>query len=550
LTFVQQFASLVALASDRRHSPFGKETPMSNLFVTSSPAETQKYNALPMPLELLVEDREVIRALSEYPEGDERHQYALEALKIGILALRHVGGQASADLIHREVRSMQHALQQHHQSVHSQVTATLKEYFDPHDGRFSERVQRLVGQDGELARLLKSQIDGENSQLARTLVAHVGRDSQLMRLLDPQQSEGLLATLRASVETQLAQQRDQVLKEFSLDNKDGSLCRLVSELTTNHGDLSKALQSKIDAVVKEFSLNDENSALSRLVQNVTHAQRTITNEFSLDSDTSCLSRMKRELTEMLTVADRKNREFQEEVKVALAKIVTARKEADRTTRHGVAFEDAVCEFLAREAQHAGDIASPTGHTVGHIKNCKVGDCVIELGPDSAAPGAKIAVEAKEDCSFSLARAREEIETARKNRGADWGLFVFSKRVAPVGLEPFQRYGNDLIVVWDAEDPNTDVFLKAGIIAARALCFRAGRQSTAQQVDLLAIEKAILEIERRAGNLDDIRKSAEHIQSSSAKILDRVRIDREALEKQVAILRERVDDLKCTAGSPG
>jgi hypothetical protein len=460
-----------------------------------------------------------------------------------------MGGQASADLIQREVRGMQHALQQHHQSVHSQITATLKEYFDPHDGRFSERVQRLVGQDGELARLLRGQIDGENSQLARTLVAHVGRDSQLMRILDPEQSAGLLASLRTSVESQLAAQRDHVLKEFSLDNKEGALARLVNELAINHGDLSRNLQQKIDAVVKEFSLNEENSALSRLVQNVTQALRTITSEFSLDSETSCLSRMKRELKEQLDAAETKNRQFQEEVKVALAKIVTTRQEALRTTRHGVAFEDAVCEFLAREVQHAGDIASPTGHTTGHIKNCKVGDCVVELGPDSAAPGALIAVEVKEEAGFTLARAREEIETARKNRGADWGLFVFSQRIAPPGLDPFQRFGNDFVVVWDAEDTATDVFLKAGILAARALCFRTGRQSAAQLVDFQAIENAILEIERRAGNLDEVRKSAETIQSSSTKILDRVRIDREALEKQVATLRQHVAELKNSVPLP-
>ena len=44
-----------------------------------------------------------------------------------------------------------------------------------------------------------------------------------MKHLDPQQSEGLLAVLRASVETQLTQHRDHVLKEFSLDHKDGAL---------------------------------------------------------------------------------------------------------------------------------------------------------------------------------------------------------------------------------------------------------------------------------------------------------------------------------------
>src|SRR5687768_5827507 len=56
----------------------------------------------PLPLELLIDDPEIIRALVEYPEGDARNQYAVEAMKIGVLALRHVGGQVNADLIRRE----------------------------------------------------------------------------------------------------------------------------------------------------------------------------------------------------------------------------------------------------------------------------------------------------------------------------------------------------------------------------------------------------------------------------------------------------------------
>jgi hypothetical protein len=499
-----------------------------------------------LSLELVTYDRDVIRALAEYSEEFERNQYALEALKIGVLALRHVGGQMSADLIQREsarlVQDMQRTLDQHMQLIQGRLGDALKEYFDPESGRFNDRVKRLVGQDGELSLLIKGFIDGENSQLARTMFGQIG---PLMKHLDPQQSEGLLAVLRNSVEAQLAQHRDHVLKEFSLDHSEGALCRLVKELSAKHGDLSKDLQLKIDAVVKEFSLNEEGSALSRLVQNVTQAQRTITNEFSLDSETSCLSRLKRELVDLLARVEEKNQKFQEDVKVSIARIVTTRQEVERSTRHGVEFEVAVCEFLAREAQYAGDVATPTAQTTGRIKNCKVGDSVIELGPDSAAPGARIVVEAKEEVGYTLSRAREEIETARKNRDAEWGLFVFSKKTAPRGLEPFQRYGNDLVVIWDAEDAASDVYLKAGILACRALCFRAQRQSAAQQVDFDVIEKAILEIEKRAGNLDEVRKAAETIQSASGKILERVRIDRDALEKQVVLLRDRVEDLKST-----
>jgi len=506
-----------------------------------------------LELELVVRDRDIISALGKYAEGRERNEYALEALKIGVLALRHVGGQATADLIQREshrlVKDMQQTLEQHKQLVSTQLGSTLKEYFDPQDGRFSERVQRLVARDGELSKLICGLIDGENSLFARTLVAHVGRDSPLMKQLDPQQSQGLLAVLKQTVDTQLTQQRDQVLKEFSLDNKQGALARLVGELSAKHGDLTKDLQTRIDVVVKEFSLNEENSALSRLVQNVDRAQRTITSEFSLDNEASALSRLKREMLELLAATDKKNQAFQEDVKVSLARIVTTRQEIEQSTRHGKLFEEAMFEFVAREAQHAGDVASPTGSTTGLIKNCKVGDCVVELGPDSAAPGSKIVIEAKEESGVTLAAARQEIETARKNRGADWGLYVFSRKTAPAGLDPFQRYGNDFVVIWNAEDPSSDVFLKAGIIAARALCFRAERKTAAALVDFDAIDRAILEIEKRAGNLDEVRKSAETIQSSSGKILERVRIDREALEKQVTQLRDRVSDLRDAVNGP-
>jgi hypothetical protein len=494
------------------------------------------HDELPLPLELIIHDRDIINALKEYPEGDDRNQYAIEAMKIGILALRHVGGQVSADRLRDEgdrfIVGLQKTLDQHKQTVQEQIESKLKEYFDPKSGRFEERVQRLVAQDGDLSRLMRGFIDGENCIFTKTMLTHVGRDSALMKQLDPKQSDGLLAVLKQLIELELSQQRDHILREFSLNNKEGALSRLTKELSESNNE-----------IVKEFSLNEKNSALSRLVYKVRKAQRTITNEFKLENDTSCLSRLKKELTALLEASELKNQRFREDVNVALAKIVTTRQEADRSTRHGLQFQDAVCEFLVRETQHVGDIAIPTGHLTGLIKNCKVGDCVVELGPDSAAPGAKVAVEAKEEIGYSLARARQEIETARKNRGADWGLFVFSKKTAPAGLEPFQRYGNDIVVIWDADDPTCDVFLKAGIIAARALCFRAERQSAAQQIDLDAIEKAILEIEKRAGNLDEVRKSADTIQTASGKILERIRKDRDALEKQVEVLRERVKDLR-------
>jgi hypothetical protein len=425
----------------------------------------------------------------------------------------------------------------------------LKEYFDPQSGRFHERVEQLVRKDGELEQLLRRQIGGEDSQLCKTLLAHFGQDSPLVKLLSPHESQGLLAALRQTLEAQLAAQRDHVLREFSLDNKEGALARMIGELTSSHGQLTLALEKKIAALVEEFSLDKDDSALSRLVRNVDRAQTTITREFSLDDEQSALARLKRELLTLVEKQTQANAQFQEEVKVALAKLTARREEAQRSTRHGVAFEEAVCGFLEFHAQQRGDIATRSGHTTGLIKNSKKGDCVVELGPESAAPGARIVVEAKEDAACTLAGARAEIEQARKNRAAQMGLFVFSKRTAPEGLGEFLHLGSDVFVVWDAEDAASDLYLKIGLTVVRALCIRAQRHDASQAADFEAVTAAILEIEKQSQALAEVTTSGETIKSGAQKILERVRITRNSLERQVEILQERITALKRSSDAP-
>ena len=121
------------------------------------------------------------------------------------------------------------------------------------------------------------------------------------------------------------------------------------------------------------------------------------------------------------------------VSAKLASLVTKHKEEMRSTTHGISFEEEFCSFLEREAQRACDVFTATGSTPGAIPRCKTGDGVIELGAEAAAAGERIVFEAKSSKQYSLADARQEIEEARKNRGANVGVFVFSKNTAPVGL---------------------------------------------------------------------------------------------------------------------
>jgi hypothetical protein len=317
----------------------------------------------------------------------------------------------------------------------------------------------------------------------------------------------------------------------------------VAELTQHHGEVGEALEKRIDAVVGEFSLDREDSALSRLVSRVEQAQRQISSEFSLDQEGSALARMRRELVEIAEMQGKANERFYGEVLEKLAEMTARKQEAARSTRHGDEFERVLFAWIEAQSQRTGDIATFCGNQVGRIKNCKTGDVEIELGTEHVAAGARIVVEAKEDGSYTLRDALAELEQARRNRDAGVGLFVFSTASAPARLEPFARHGDDIVVVWDAEDPRTDVVLTAGLSVAKALCARARVQGAAEAADFETIERAILDIEKQASGLDQISTSAQTIKNGSEKILERARIMREALAEQIGVLTEGVQDLK-------
>ena len=86
--------------------------------------------------------------------------------------------------------------------------------------------------------------------------------------------------------------------------------------------------------------------------------------------------------------------------------------------------------------------------------------------------------------------------------------------------------------------------------AKALSVRAAQGNGDLGVDIEGLEKAIREIERQAGGLDEITKSATAIDGHVNKILDRARIVRNGLERQVGVLDEQVAGLRETAGSTG
>jgi hypothetical protein len=520
-------------------------------------------------LELIIRDPELVVELSKYREGEERDGYARSALRIGVLALRQASGLLDANLVRAEgerlVGAVRDLLTKNTTEFVSTVSSTLKSYFDPTEGHLSQRLDRLMKRDGELQTLLTHHLDGDESVIARTLGKHIGEDSPLLRLLSPEESQGVIAALSKALGDALQLQREAILNQFSLDDKESALSRLVAEMTGANGKLRDDLAQDVQKLQKEFSLDNDQGALSRLVARVERAQSTISEEFSLDNEQSALRRLvgllekanssindsltldneqsplcrlRRELTGIIERLEKSSSEFHKEVIGTLESFKARREEAARSTRHGGDFEEAVGSVLQAEAQRAGDVLEATGNKPGLIPYCKVGDHILTLGSESAAPSVRIAIEAKEDRTYDLKKAMAEIEQARNNRDAQVGIFVFSKATAPAGLEPFARHSKDILVIWNRDDPTSDIYLRVGVSLAKALVVRE-RRAEEKSKDVAALKKAMLAITNDVTSLAQISKWAKTVMRGGEKIGKKANALRKRLTRNLSVLDDHL-----------
>lgn len=531
----------------------GKTESAFDLPVAAAGIADQDNSAGQVSLALVITDPEVVAELERYPAGPARVRFARTALRIGVLCLREASGEIDADAVKRAgddlLGQMRELLAERAAAMTGDMVQTLARYLDPADGLVHRRMQALLDKDGELDRVLTDQIGGDQSALARQLAAHLGEHSPLFRMLAPDAADGLKARLAQATEVALTEHRDHLVRQFSLDDPASALSRLVREIEARQMRLGDDVKGQVEVLRKELTLDAPDSALSRMHAMLHAAQGQIDKHLTLDAEDSALARVRRELVAGLEALQRGNAAFQAEVREALAAMQARKAEAARGTAHGHEFEAAAGAVIAELAAAKGDLYEATGATTGVIRNCKVGDHVVQMGADTRAPGARIAWEAKDKGKVRLGDALCEIERARKNRGAQVGVFVYSARTAPEGVEPLARHGDDIVVVWDADDPATDVYLSAAYSLARGLAMTTTATDETTASSLRDIDRAARAIEKQLQHLAEIDTWAKTIENSGAKIAHRVTRMQTELARQIELIDEQVAALAGAEEAP-
>jgi len=501
----------------------------------------------PSIVSFVVSDPEVLLALSEYPDGPARTNFLVTALRVGVLSLKAARGTLDSDTLRREgtrlMEELGNRLNLWRGKFEERVTGSLAHYFDPQQGTFMDRLHRLTKADGDLATVVRQQVEEGKTGLSRVFEQFIGENSQLFRMLDPSGDNQLVASLQRTLGAVVEDQNKAILSQFSLDNKDSALVRFLGELTAKYGDLNSALSRDMQAIVAEFSLDSEDSALSRLVSRVETAQRSLTAELSLDNEDSALQRLQRMLREHYQTLQRQQTDLSAKLEAAIQSMNARREESAKSTRHGLEFESTLGEHLRSLVQVSGDILEETASTTGMRPNCKVGDYVLTIGPEKMAAGARIVIEAKENSSYDLSRTMDEAHTARANRQADVCVFVHSVKTAPSSIPTFQRYGSDIVVKWDADDDALDVWLQAALMVATALSVRAATHNQRDAASFEQIDKAIEKIRKCIESFEEINTSAKTAKTAAEKILNRAGLIQESLSAQVETIVRAVGNVK-------
>lgn len=501
-------------------------------------------------------------------DESQRTQLVLDAWTIGLRALAnaHTAAQESRlkDIGATLLADVDVQLRNFVERQQLTIENVLGRFFDPSDGQVVQRLAAFVDDQGVLARLLEKFLAPQNSVLAETLARQIGEDSPLLRKLSPTDGEGLVKVLEAQLRGVMDENHGELVRALDPLADDGAVARFLRSLREELKLADEDRQKQLGVALAALDANNDHSLLSRLVRETNLARQEVLTAVNPEIPNSPLAVLQATLTRLLQNQADEQIEFgrrqeerqaqlEKEIREALVRIETRRTQDLRTTRGGLDFEDTVAAFIRAAVQGAPCVFDMTGATAG-VGRCKKGDAVLRYTAESAFADAGIVFEAKHDGSYTTQKALDELDAARKNRDAVAGVFVMARSHATDVFPRFARYGNNVLVIWDEQDPATDPYLHAAILLGMCLATRS--QKAGDPGDITALRDLESRIEGELSRLERMEKHSDSIRKNVDGLSDEIRKARKALdllvrhaESTLRALNIELDDEVTAAGSP-
>ena len=188
-------------------------------------------------------------------------------------------------------------------------------------------------------------------------------------------------------------------------------------------------------------------------------------------------------------------------------------------------------MLADATRGAGDVIERTGAVSGDVMRSKKGDFLLTIDPQWC-HGAelRVVIEAK-NRRLSWRDIRQELDEAKRNRGAAVALAIFSPEHAPAGIAPFDvRYGHIVCVV-DPSDPDQTA-LGAAVRLAR-LHALTSLTADDDRIDPARVLQAIASVKTELDRLRSLKVQLTSIRTTAVDVATGLDQMRDAILTRVA-----------------
>lgn len=470
-------------------------------------------------------------------------ELASNAWTIGLRALANARAQAREARLHevgeKLLNDFAKQLDAHVERHNQTLSGVLNRYFDPDGGQVMQRLDEFVSDQGPLGRLLESHLGPRSSTLAETLAQQVGQGSELFKLLSPTDTQGVVHVLETRLRDLMGEEHARVLRTLDPSQPDSAVGRFLATLQQQLQESGEDRAKQLSRALAALDANDESSLLSRLMRETREARDNLLAAVNPEAPGSPLATIRdslmgalaehgKEQKAALEMQAQRQEQFEKEVREALARIETRRREEQTSPRGGLVFEDEVVRFVHKVAANMPCVVEATGTRPG-LRKRKIGDAVATFTQDSAFQGASVVFEAKRDAGYTVKRALDELDAARENRAADVGVFVMARSHAPKDFPRFARYGRNVLVIWDDDaSGNDDALLEAAILLGLGLV--AQRRNPGDEGNIQALNDLEARITREITRLDSMAKHTETLRKTVDKLDDDIRKGRRTFEQ--------------------
>jgi hypothetical protein len=202
--------------------------------------ELETQGNLRLELTLPIYDPIVYGYITQFDE-DQRVEKAVEALKVGVIALKSASPTLDMRVVHDKFAEVETRFKDFVGEFQEEITSHLGHYFKDKDGQLPRSLDGYLGQDGHLARTIRAWFDPADGKLGKLMEAQVGPNSQFGRSLDPKNKDGVIMLIEARMQKLLENRLNEVLGEFSLDQEASAMSRLKTMLDDGFQKINRAL---------------------------------------------------------------------------------------------------------------------------------------------------------------------------------------------------------------------------------------------------------------------------------------------------------------------